>query len=87
MLDRMALRPSGWGWGVALLQGHLGLSWYVSGFAADLQPPLLTFPSLQGMPSILPGPPLIASHSGTSLSSAKVLFRGPNTSAVQQDHD
>lgn len=62
-------RPVEW---VASLQGCLGMPWLISGFS-DLQPFLLTFSSLQVMLSIFVGTPLLASHSGTGLSSAKVL--------------
>lgn len=57
---------------VAFSHGRLGAPWLISGFS-DLQPLLLSFSSLQVMLSILPGTPLIASHSGTTLSSARVL--------------
>lgn len=57
---------------VGFLQAHLGMPWPPSGFS-DLQPHLLTFSSLRGLLSIFLGMTLISSHSGTSLSSAKVL--------------
>lgn len=57
---------------MAFSHGRLGAPWLISGFS-DLQPLLLSFSSLQVMLSILPGTPLIASHSGTTLSSARVL--------------
>ena len=57
---------------VAFLQVHLGMPRQISGFS-DLQPQLLTFSSLRVMLSIFLGMTLISSHSGTSLSCAKVL--------------